>query len=238
MSKRFLTLLLPWLACAPPQPIPGVVRPNPGEKLKSITGPMPGFGPFDSRLDALLAACPLILSKPRATAGRPSDQNFEVRWRLSSEYCAWLYYTPDSKYEMSMLVEGSSQDDLVKRSCQLPLLVEDKRYPLGSLKYVYILHNHPAPLTLSEKDVRAIVEAAKAHGRVVETKEGSIPVAIIAFFSNSSDPESPSCDGFFEYSLQTNKLVRWSPDEHGHWSEKKAGAVTWFSETRFRIDLE
>jgi hypothetical protein len=189
-------------------------------------------------MDAVISACPLILSKPRATAGHPSDQNFQVRWRLSSEYCAWLYYTPDNKYEMSLLVEDLSQDDLVKRSCRLPLVVEDPRYPPGSLKYVYILHNHPAPISISDKDVRAIVEAARAHGRVVETKDGSVPVSIIAFFSNSYSPESPSCDGFFEYSLTTNTLMKWQPDEQGHWSGKKAGTVTWLSETKFRIDLE
>jgi hypothetical protein len=238
MRKLLLTLLLWGVACAPPQPIPGVVRPKPGERLKSIAGPMPDFGPFASRMDALLTACPYILSKPRATAGNRSDQNFEVRWRLSSEYCAWLYYTPDDKYEMSMLVEDSSQDDLIKRSCRLPLVVEDQRYPPDSLKYVYVLHNHPAPLSISDRDVRAIVEVARAHDRVVETKEGTVPVAIVAFYSNSYSPGAPSCDGFFEYSLHTNVLVRWQPDEQGHWRARKAGTVTWFNETKFRIDVE
>jgi hypothetical protein len=238
MRKLLVTVLLGGIACTPSPPILGVVRPKAGEKLKSIKGPMPDFGPFDSRMDALLSACPFILSKPRATAGNRGDQNFDVRWRISSEYCAWLYYTPDNKYEMSMLVEDPSQDDLVKRSCRLPLLVEDNRYPPASLKYVYVLHNHPAPLTVSDRDVRAIVEVANAHGKVVETKEGTIPIAIIAFYSNSYSPDAPSCDGFFEYSLHTNALVRWKPDERGHWSARKAGSVTWFNETKFRIDLE
>jgi hypothetical protein len=237
VRRGLLMVILGCMACAQPLPVPGVVRPRPGERLKSIAGPMPGFGPFDSRLDALLAACPLILSKPRATAGHPSDQNFDVRWRLASEYCAWLYYTPNNKYEMSMLVEDSSQDGLLKRSCKLPLLVADQRYPPDSLKYVYVLHNHPAPLSISDKDVRAIVEVASAHGRAVETKEGSIPIAIVAFFSNSYNPESPSCDGFFEYSLHTNALMQWAPDATGRWSGKKAGTVTWFDETKFRIDM-
>jgi len=199
---------------------------------------MPDFGSFDSRMDALHAACPVILSKPGATAGHPSDQNFEVRWRMASEYCAWLYFTPDQKYEMSMLVEDSSQDDMIKRSCRLPQQVEDSRYPPGSLKHVYVLHNHPAPLSISDKDVRAIIEVAQVHGRAVETKDGTIPVAIIAFFSNSYRPEAPSCDGFFEYSLHTNVLMRWAPDALGHWSGKRAGTVKWFSETKFRIEFD
>ena len=81
---------------------------------------MPGFGPFDSRMEALHAACPLISRSLARWRGTRSDQNFEVRWRMASEYCAWLYFTPDQKYEMSMLVEDTSQDDLLKRSCRLP----------------------------------------------------------------------------------------------------------------------
>jgi hypothetical protein len=86
---------------------------------------------------------------------------------------------------------------------------------------------------------RSRVPGHPAHNWLgVEPQEGNIPVAIIAFFSNSYTPESPSCDGFFEYSLHTNELVQWDPDALGHWSRKKAGTVTWFSETSFRIDLE
>src|SRR5690606_28980440 len=88
--------------CAPAPTPRGVVRFDPKSFPSSIEGPMPGFGPFDSFADALIAACPLILSLPRATAGRRDEQGFNVRWRVSAEYCAWMYYTPDDKYEMSM----------------------------------------------------------------------------------------------------------------------------------------
>jgi len=60
------------LGCTGPKPIPGVVQPAAGERLDSIPGPMPGFGPFPNYSDALMAACPLILGKSHALAGRPS----------------------------------------------------------------------------------------------------------------------------------------------------------------------
>lgn len=179
---------------------------------------MPGFGPFDSFADALIAACPLILSQPRATAGRRGEQGFDVRWRVSAEYCAWMYYTPDDKYEMSMLVESVDPLPLSEneeRTCRLPTFVDDRRYPPHSLKYVYLLHNHPSPITLSATDVRAIANVAKVHGEFVETKEGRIPVSVIAFFANSYSPTSPACDGFFEYSMTSADLFKWSPEERG-----------------------
>ena len=69
--------LLTLLGCASTPPIEGVVRPRPGEAfLERLPGPMPGFGPFDSYSDALIAACPRILSKPHATAGRAQAQPY------------------------------------------------------------------------------------------------------------------------------------------------------------------
>jgi hypothetical protein len=98
------------LGCSIPQgsaPGPGtgdpdVVRPPPGgPPLKKLPGPM--LGPFESPQEGLLAACNRILRKPHATAGRKDHPQFEVRWRVSSEYCAWMYYTPDDKYLISKL---------------------------------------------------------------------------------------------------------------------------------------
>ncbi|MBN1207763.1 MAG: hypothetical protein JXB05_23060 [Myxococcaceae bacterium] len=113
---------------------------------------MPGFGPFDSYSDALLAACPVILSKPNATAGRPGGQDFQLRWRISSEYCAWLYYTPDHKYEMSMLTDQARPNLGDRKTCNLPPFVDDPRYPPASLKYIFALHNHPFEDRLSDYD--------------------------------------------------------------------------------------
>jgi hypothetical protein len=200
---------------------------------------MPGFGPFDSSSDALLAACSLILSKPHATTGRRDAQGFDVRWRVSTEYCAWLYYTPDDKYEMSMLVESTDPLPIGpgdERGCRIPAFVEDRRYPRESLKYVYILHNHPAPpFDLSDKDVRGLAQAARLHGRFVETRQGRIPISIVAFFSNSYEP---SCDGFIEYNQGNFAVVKWTPDPRGKWRREKMGTITWTSDTDYSFDPE
>lgn len=84
VRRCLLFMLLSAWGCAPPTPIPGVIRPGPGEPmLEKLPGPMPGFGPFDAYSDALIAACPLILSKPNATAGRLGSQDLSLRWRAS-----------------------------------------------------------------------------------------------------------------------------------------------------------
>jgi hypothetical protein len=129
-----------------------------------------------------------------------------------------------------MLVESidplpSSEEE--ERTCRLPTFVDDKRYPPQLLKHVYILHNHPSPITLSDRDVRAIATAARIHGKFVETRDGRIPVSIIAFFSNSYNPSQPTCDGFFEYSIATTDLWKWTPDEKGKWQREKMGTITW-----------
>ncbi len=228
LLMRSLLLAVAW-GCMPAPPPLGVVRIDRGALLKAIPGPMPGFGPFDSLSDALISACPLILSQPRATAGRKDEQNFNVRWRVSSEYCAWLYYTPDDKYEMSMLMESTAPlpiNEMEERTCGLPAFVEDSRYAPGSLKHIYVLHNHPSPITLSAKDVEAIVHAARIHGKFAETKDGKIPVSIVAFFANSYDPSPPACDGFFEYNVANYELVKWSSEPQGRWRREKVGTIT------------
>jgi len=222
-------------ACAPRTPIPGVVQPGIGETLTSIPGPMPGFGPFEKFSDALMAACPVILSKPRATAGRPTDQNFKLRWMLSQEYCAWLYYTPDGKYEMSMLAAAPTQNDHSKRVCDLPSIVNDSRYPSGGLGYVFVLHNHPYENELSDFDIRFIVAMAAEHGITIKTNAGEVPISIVAFYSRSDNLENPSCDGFFQYIPGTGELFKWI-NSRGHWGSTTAGRVVWIDATTYRID--
>ncbi|WNG19849.1 hypothetical protein F0U63_38145 [Cystobacter fuscus] len=229
--------LLTILGCASTPPIEGVVRPRPGEAfLESLPGPMPGFGPFDSYSDALIAACPRILSKPHATAGRAQAQDFQLRWRVSREYCAWLYYTPDHKYEMSMLTDQSRPDGLDrKKSCVLPFHVEDQRYPPGSLEYVFALHNHPYAARLSDDDIQSIVSKGRLHGFEAETHEGKVKLAVIAFFSNSADTEHPTCDGFFQYIPLTSQLLKWTQAQ-GEWRCQQTGTVRWLNETDFRVE--
>ncbi|RKH39947.1 hypothetical protein D7X12_22155 [Corallococcus sicarius] len=198
---------------------------------------MPGFGPFDTFSDALIAACPLILSKPHATAGRPGTQDFELRWRISKEYCAWLYYTPAGKYEMSMLTDQSAQDDLDRRrSCLLPATVDDARFPPGSLKYVFALHNHPYAGRLSDGDLRMITSMGRTHEWVVQVRGKKVPLSVVAFFSNSNDLEHPSCDGFFQYIPVTGELKKWTGDASSGWRQELLGTVTWQDEEHYRID--
>lgn len=197
---------------------------------------MPGFGPFSSFSDALIAACPLILEKPHATAGFPSAQDFQLRWRLSKEYCAWLYYTPAHQYEMSMLATNVVQDDARKRSCALPAIVDDPRYPSDSLGYVFVLHNHPFEDTISENDIRFVVSMATLHGLEFKTETGSVPLSIVAFFSDSGDVERPRCGGFFQYIPKTGEVLKWTTSGPGRWHKRQSATVTWTSETRYRID--
>jgi hypothetical protein len=201
--------------------------------LEKLPGPMPGFGPFDSYSDALMAACPLILSKPNATAGRWGSQDLSLRWRVSQEYCAWLYYTPDHKYEMSMLTDQSESDPLNRwKSCKLPPLVHDPRYPPSSLKYIFALHNHPFEDSLSKKDISFIVSMGGLHGFTVEAKNKTVQLAVIAFFSRSDDLGAPTCDGFFEYIPATGEVTKWTPAS-GKWDWERMGSVEWLNETDY-----
>jgi hypothetical protein len=225
MHRCLPVLLLLSMGCPPPKPIPGVVRPGPGEPfLESLPGPMPGFGPFGSYSDALIAACPLILSKPNATAGRRDQQDFQLRWRISSEYCAWVYYTPDQKYEMSLLTDQAMPNTGSKKTCILPPSVDDPRYPPGSIKYIFAVHNHPFADRLSDDDIDLIVGMGLIHGFESDTGNGKVRLAAIAFFSNSNDFEHPSCDGFFELIPLTREMVKWihSP---GGWRKEQVGRV-------------
>jgi hypothetical protein len=195
---------------------------------------MPGTPLFETAWDALLAACPLILSQPNATAGDMSGANFNVRWRMSKEYCAWLYYVPDDRYALSKLVESSDPTrGPFEQGCRAPAFVEDSRYPPDSLKYLYFLHNHPAtPTNLSERDIAALAKMARIHGGYVDTKAGRLPIGVIAFFSKDS---ASGCDGFYEYTYGSPDVVRWMPDETGHWRRTRAGTVSWENETEFRF---
>jgi hypothetical protein len=199
-------ILVAW-GCSSPKPIdPDIVRPGAGEPvLTALPGPL--LKPFDSYEDALTAACHTILKKPNATAGRADHQDFWTRWRVSTEYCAWIYYTPDEKYEVSRLTDQSEIDPADRsRNCVLPSLVEDRRYPPGSIKYVCALHNHLFDDVLSDKDIRYIVSEGQTHGFIVATAQGVRALSVVAFFSD--DVEEPRCAGFHQYVPASGKLFK------------------------------
>ncbi|HEX8433692.1 hypothetical protein [Archangium sp.] len=235
--QRLLVSLLLGLGCTPPRPVEGVWRPGPGEDRDHIPGPLKDFGPFDSYPEALKAACPLILSKPNATVGHLQNSNPELAARTATEYCAWLYYTPEHKYEMSMLSDLSQPDDLVtgKKSCVLPAFVSDPRYALGDLKYIFALHNHPFGSDISERDIHFIEEMASVHEWVIKTKNnGEILLSIIAFFSKSKDPGAPTCDGFYQYIPATQSMMMWT-QARGEWKQTVLAPAAWKNRKKPRL---
>jgi hypothetical protein len=234
MRLRWTMTLLLALGCGSRQ-IPGVVERKPGEALTHLPGPMPDFGPFQTYSDALLAACPKIISLPHAVASRPSDPNFELRWKLSKEYCAWIYYTPDGLYEMSMLTTRPFQDDPRRRQCNLPSFIRDSRYSDDSLGYVFVVHNHPVGNEPSSDDIRFIVGQGLLHGFVVKTHEREIPLGIVAFFART-DTDTATCAGFFLYMPVTGEVLKWTADEHGEWTKKQYGKVTWKNASDFDVE--
>lgn len=235
-SQRLLVSMVLALGCSPPRPVEGVWRPGPGEDPEYLPGPMRNFGPFDTYADALKAACPLILSKPNATVGHLKDSNPELAIRTSTEYCAWLYYTPEHQYEMSMLTDLSRPDDALagRRSCILPTFVKDPRYQRGDLKYIFALHNHPFGSELSSLDLRFIEAKASIHEWEVQTKRDKVRLAIIAFFSKSKDPAAPRCDGFHQYVPATREIMTWTRTQE-QWRQTRHGVVVWLDERSYRI---
>ncbi|XXF78147.1 hypothetical protein P2318_34655 [Myxococcaceae bacterium GXIMD 01537] len=233
-------VLLLSLACASSKPVdPQLWRPAEGSTSETIPGPIANFGPFDSFSEALRAACPLILSKPNATVSHLLEQQPELALRASTEYCAWLYYTPEHRYELSMLTDSEEPGSTVhgKASCLLPPNVDDPRYPPSSIKYIFIIHNHPFAGELSERDIFLGAAMANAHALVAETRARKVPLAVIAFFSHSRDAQTPSCDGFHQYIPATRELLTWT-HKGGIWRGKKTGTVHWTSPTRFTIERE
>lgn len=206
---------------------------EPGQELTSIPGPMPNFGPFKTAADAVFAACPLILSKPHAVAGRKSDPNFDTYFRLSTEYCSLLYYTPDKNFEMSMLATKYAQVDPRSRECPYLSDVDDPRYSSDSLAYVYLLHGHTYENELSNKDIRAIVALGRKHGFVTKVQDKEVRLGVIAFFSNGSY-DNPTCDGFFEYIPATEKMSRWTV-KNGQWTPDHYADVVWTSPFDYTI---
>ena len=215
--------LLVAMACAASQTTdPDIVRPLPGEPpLERLPGPLVIF---DSYQSALLAACQKIVSKPRATAGRRDAQGFDARWRVGTEYCAWIYYTPDGKYVLSKLTDQTKVDPSgQKKRCLLPPYVEDRRFPTDSIKYLIATHNHLYDDLLSKDDLSYILEQGIVHGFEADTKDGSIRLSIVAFFSN--EIEAARCDGFYQYIPRTGQVLKWT--RAVRWDCEQTHTVEW-----------
>jgi len=235
-SRPWLAPML-CLACVSTQhQDPQLWRPAPGTQPDSIPGPVVDFGPYDDFSDALEAACPLILSKPNASVGHLQGGDRQLALRVSTEYCAWLYYTPEHKYELSMLtdtpVPGSSFRGETR--CLLPPDVDDARYPPSSIKYIFILHNHPFATGISSGDIRFAAAMTNAHALLADVGNRKIPLSVIAFFANTEREASSRCGGFYQYIPATRELLKWVHAQ-GDWNGVRLGRVEWTSDTRFDV---
>ncbi|WP_224364880.1 hypothetical protein [Hyalangium versicolor] len=241
MLNRCLAAVLVGLAwgCSttPPGGLVGVVEPRPGEVITSIPGPMPGRSAYATVDEAIFAACPLIMSQPQASIPvPPTHQNFELYWKLSREYCAWLYAADGHDVEMSLFAVSAVQDDPRKRQCKLPAYVDDPRYPSDSLSYLVILHSHPFDGPLSRRDLQFLVQMAQLHGFTPMVKGKKVSISIVAFFGQTQDGRG-TCEGFYQYlPARNSELVKVTVTEDGHWSRTLMGHVRWASEEDFSIE--
>lgn len=233
---RFLNLVVAGMVSACVSPLPEGVISLP-EGKQSIPGPMPKAGPFETYFDALLDACPRMLSLPNAVADRPDSFNYRLYWDVSTEYCAWIYYTPAKMYEMSWIGTNETQDESRRRNCDLPPYVSDQRYADDDIRYVLAIHSHPVPNELSKGDIGYIIAAGKKHGLAFNNKEGQIRLGIIAFFTRG-DRDRVSCDGFFQYAPMTGELLKWSKTAQGEWTSEKEGTVQYrWNDGKLEIDV-
>jgi hypothetical protein len=138
---------------------------------------------------------------------------------------------------MSMLTDVSKPDDRVtgKTSCLLPQYVNDPRYASDSLEYVFALHNHPFNRPLSQIDFHFIEEMAGHHGWEAMTRNGTVRLAVIAFFSHSRNSAAPSCDGFYQYIPATREVMTWSQVQ-GQWTRTEHGILKWLDNGKYRIE--
>jgi hypothetical protein len=236
--RRLVLMTASMLLGCPPRAIDNdIARPNPGEPLLAQL-PGPPLGSFNSFEDALLAACTKIITKPNTVTPPREHQHFDTYWRVASEYCAWIYYTPDTQYVLSRLTDQSRIDPSNKRkTCVLPSTVEDQRYPPDAITYLCALHNHTYDSILSIDDMDFIVNEgmkrgeAPYYGFFPNTQDGHRFLSIVAFFSNHL--ESPTGDGFYQYTPLNGHLLKhtrlgeqWECEQIGHvrWIKFESGA--------------
>lgn len=204
--------------------------------MTSVHGPMPGVGPFHSLEEALVGACQTIVRQPNAVIPvRPDHQNFKLYWKLSAEYCAWLYSGKENEIEMTWLVNDPVQADPTRRTCPLPPFVEDDRYEPSTLAYLIVLHNHVYDENLSTDDLVDLVRKAQIHGTSVVLGGKLTWISAVAFLGRETDG-TVECAGFYYYSFERDneirKLVR---AENGVWIPKVVARVEWLLDGTVKI---
>jgi hypothetical protein len=188
---------------------------------------MPGFGPFTSVSEAILAACPVIMRQPDALIPVPNThQNFSVYWRTASEYCAWLYSVDDAHVDMSLLATSPIQGDPSRRRCDLPAHVADRRHPEAAVAYLVMLHNHPGGESISLPDLYAIAGMARTHGPTTQFQRQEVSISIAAFFGREREGK-PECAGFYHYvPARSDEILRYTVDTRGL-TRKVVARVVW-----------
>ena len=215
--------------------------------LTELPGPLPGIGPFQSRLEALMKACPFLLALPNAVASSQvqEDSSYDPSWYRSTEYCAWLYYTTDKTYEMSWVATPEYQMDPGTRRCALPISVRDDRHPREHIQYVSAIHTHPIPgndkdkrSKLSEGDIKYIIRRSQQYGSTFKNSDGTVNLAIIAFFRRVGQDRT-ICNNFYEYAPATGELQEWALDERKEWQSRVYGRVKhwWNSQGELEFEL-
>lgn len=207
-------------------------RPPPGYEY-ALPAPLKG-GPFPTYFDAMVHACPRLMSLPGAFKRKVSLKRFGdlyVQYARddSTEYCAWIYYTPEGTYEISLIATPEEQGGGNSRQCTLPRRVIDPRYahksayPDARIKYAIAIHSHPSPRIFSQEDIIYIVEMER-YLRETLHDNGEFRLGIVAFFSRE-DRDEPSCDGFFFYNTSARTIQMWTAGEDGGWQSQIVATV-------------
>ncbi|WP_224362042.1 hypothetical protein [Hyalangium versicolor] len=147
----------------------------------------------------------------------------------STEYCAWIYFTPKGKYEISFIATPEAQNTKGPRFCSLPQFVIDPRYvddevePDKNIKYAIAIHTHPSPTVFTQEDIRYIVETEHRFQRI-RHDNGRFRLGVVAFFSRE-ERDTPACDGFFEYSTAGDTIQIVTRSENGEWQNRDYAKV-------------
>jgi hypothetical protein len=257
-ARQHLKLLYPsfvlaaWLVagCSPSLPTYVVTlperRPPPGTEY-IVPGPHPQAGPFRTPFDALLDACPRLLSLPGAQSTsqtqvtRHGSFYVERSWDDSTEYCAWIYATPKGEYEISWIATNEIPSRSALKKCDLPRRVSDPRYvddplyPDRNIIYVLAIHSHPVPSIITLGDIRYITDVDRYIKESLHNN-GQADLGIVAFFAPSGHGAA-TCGGFFQYTLSTNEIRKWTVTKDGEWRSATVATVR-TRQTAGRLEVE
>jgi hypothetical protein len=169
-------------------------------------------------------------SKRKVDMKRFGDVYVQYSRDESTEYCAWIYYTPAGLYETSLIATPEAQNSSSgNRFCNLPRRVIDARYaddpkdPDKRIKYVFAIHSHPSPRIFTKEDIIYLIETEQYLQETLHDN-GEIKLGMAAFFSRE-DRDEPACDGFFLFSASSRKVQMWTLNSDGKWQSRDVATV-------------